>query len=112
MQSCECLAPGGDFSRVLDALPGVGTCWSFKETISKLFLLAEGRCCPGLVGRGARFASGGSAELVPSGTFPFGGRDTRAALGVPQGLSCSYQLVPKPRWQPAIATSKRRMFVV
>lgn len=37
-------APGGDFSRVLDAVPGVGMCWSFKETTSKLFLLAGGRC--------------------------------------------------------------------
>lgn len=37
-------APGGDFSRVLDAVPGVDMCWSFKETTSKLFLLAGGRC--------------------------------------------------------------------
>lgn len=109
MQSCGCLAPGRDFSRVLDALPGVGTCWSFKETISKLFLLAGGRCCPGLVGRGARFASGGLSLLEHS---PLVAQSTRAALGVPEGLSCRYQLAPKQRWQPAIATSKRRMFVV
>lgn len=37
-------APGGDFSCVFDAVPGVGTCWSFKETIPKLFLLAGERC--------------------------------------------------------------------
>lgn len=37
-------APGGDSSNVLDAVPGVGMCWPFKETISKFSLLAGERC--------------------------------------------------------------------
>lgn len=42
-------------------------------------------CCPGLVGRGARFASGGSAELVPSGAFLPGGRVARLLSVCPRG---------------------------
>lgn len=33
---------GGGFNSVMEAVPGVGMGWSYKETISKLFLLAEG----------------------------------------------------------------------
>lgn len=52
-------------------------------------------CCPGLGGRGARFASGGSAELVPSGTFLLGGREQPGRARCARGALVQLSAGPK-----------------
>lgn len=97
MQGCGCPGSWGRFQSC------VGCCaWGWyvlvlQRNYFKAFP-ASGRemlCCPGLVGRGARLASAGSAELVPSGTCLLGGREHPGCSRRARGALVQLSVGPK-----------------
>lgn len=105
-------APGGDFNSVLDAVPGAGTCWSFKETISKLFYWQEGDALLSWTGwKRCQVCQLWLSQAIPVEHSSLVAESCQAALAVPQGsravISC-----PKAPLAAPIAASERRMFAV